>query len=48
MDIFSGFFDLDGDGEMSLGEQWMEYNVFRECTDSSEDGDFDPDFDCEY
>ena len=27
-----GLFDFDGDGKMSLGEHWVAYKIFEECT----------------
>ncbi len=37
MDLFGDFFDIDGDGETSLGEELLAYNAFEECTDEDDD-----------
>ena len=34
-----GLFDFDGDGKTSLGEQWIAYNIFKECTKEDDDDD---------
>lgn len=30
---FGGFFDFDGDGKEDLGELWIAYQIFCECTE---------------
>lgn len=37
---FGGFFDFDGDGKEDLGEQWIAYQIFRECTEQEEYDDY--------
>ena len=35
-----GLFDFNGDGKTSMGEKWIAYNIFKECTkDDDEDDD---------
>lgn len=49
-DFFGGFFDFNGDGKTDLGEQYIAYRIFEECTRdnnacdclSSDEFDFDP------
>lgn len=48
--FFGGFFDFNGDGKTDLGEQYIAYRIFEECTKdnnacdrlSSDEFDFDP------
>jgi hypothetical protein len=37
--VSMGLFDFDGDGKTSLGEQWIAYNIFKECTKEDDDDD---------
>ena len=37
-----GLFDFNGDGKTSMGEKWIAYNIFKECT--KEDNDDDEDY----
>lgn len=32
---FGGFFDFNGDGKEDLGEQWIAYQIFNECSKDS-------------
>lgn len=49
-DLFGGFFDFNGDGKTDLGEQYIAYRIFKECTRdnnacdrfSYDELDFDP------
>lgn len=35
-----GLFDFNGDGKTSMGEKWIAYNIFKECTKDDE-SDYD-------
>ena len=35
-----GLFDFNGDGKTSLGEKWIAYNIFKDCTEDDE-SDYD-------
>ena len=32
-------YDFDGDGKTSMGEKWIAYNIFKECTKEDDDDD---------
>lgn len=34
-----GLFDFNGDGKTSMGEKWIAYNIFKECTKEDDDDD---------
>lgn len=34
-----GLFDFNGDGKTSMGEKWIAYNIFKECTKEDNDDD---------
>lgn len=34
-----GLFDFNGDGKTSLGEKWIAYNIYKECTKGDESDD---------
>lgn len=34
-----GLFDFNGDGKTSLGEKWIAYNIYKECTKDDESDD---------
>lgn len=43
--ILGGLFDLNGDGKVDLGEEFMAYKMFEEVTkDEDSDDGFDDDF----
>jgi hypothetical protein len=31
-DLFGGFFDFNGDGRTDIGEEWIAYQIFKDCT----------------
>ena len=31
-DLFGGFFDFNGDGKTDIGEEWIAYQIFKDCT----------------
>ncbi len=42
--LFGGLFDLNGDGKVDIGEEFMAYKMFEEVTkDDDSDDDFDDD-----
>lgn len=41
-DLFGGMFDFNGDGHTDLGEEFLAYKIFEECT---KDDDLSDDFD---
>ena len=41
-DIFGGMFDFNGDGKTDLGEEWIAFKIFEECTKGSEDQNGEP------
>lgn len=36
-DLFGGMFDLNGDGNVDLGEEFMAYKMFEEVTKEDDD-----------
>lgn len=34
-----GIFDFNGDEKKSVVEQWIEYNIYKECTTDDESDD---------
>ena len=35
-DLFGGLFDFNGDGKTDLGEEWLAFKIFEECTREEE------------
>lgn len=35
-DLFGGLFDFNGDGKTDLGEEWLAFKIFEECTKEEE------------
>lgn len=38
---FDDFFDLNNDGKVDVGEQYIAYKIFEECTKDDSDNDDD-------
>ena len=36
-DFFGGMFDFNGDGKTDLGEQWVAFKIFEDCTKNNND-----------
>ena len=44
-DLFGGLFDFNGDGKTDIGEEFLAYKIFEECTKEDKDTERDVDFD---
>ncbi len=41
MSIFGDLFDFDGDGDVDVGEEYIAYNIFEDCTKDDEETEED-------